>query len=389
MAPLSPDPALAARVALLERDLAEALAAKETAQDRLRFLAAELTHAEQRERRRLGQLLHDHLQQLLVAAKLRASLLDLSTDEKARETAAQVERILAECIAASRALAAELSPPLLDDAGLGAALEWLARQMRESHRLEVMVEGDLSLNPGAADVRTLLFQSTREQLFNVVKHAGVRAAQVFLTRAGADRVAVEIRDAGRGFEVEASLAQGSGLRHIRQRLELLGGRMELESAPGRGTRVVMVAPLDEARRPAIAPRAPAAGARRTTSAEAPRRVLLVDDNDLVRRGLAELLGRLEALELVGEAEDGQAALERALELEPDVVLMDVTMPRLDGIEATRLLKQLLPELRIVGLSLRSEPEVEARMRQAGASAFVAKDEGAEALLAAILGPIPT
>jgi DNA-binding NarL/FixJ family response regulator len=102
-------------------------------------------------------------------------------------------------------------------------------------------------------------------------------------------------------------------------------------------------------------------------------VLLADDHKVVREGIALLLMGHPRIEVLGHAGDGQEAVERARQMNPDVVLMDVTMPRLNGIEATRILCQELPQVRVVGLSIHTDAETERLMRAAGAVAYLPKD----------------
>jgi signal transduction histidine kinase len=119
--------------------------------------------------------------------------------------------------------------------------------MEQTCGLVVEFEADPRAEPDSEDVRILLFQSVRELLFNVVKHAGVRRARVTMVRSPRDRLRLVVADEGSGFDVEkfktdGAAATGFGLFSIGERLELLGGSMELESAPGRGTRVTVHAP---------------------------------------------------------------------------------------------------------------------------------------------------
>ncbi|MGC2764555.1 MAG: response regulator transcription factor [Candidatus Acidiferrum sp.] len=102
------------------------------------------------------------------------------------------------------------------------------------------------------------------------------------------------------------------------------------------------------------------------------RVLIADDQDFIRRGLRAVLSEEKDIKVCAEAIDGRDALGKALELKPDVVIMDIIMPRMDGIKATRLLRKVLPETKILSLSQYDIPEMVAEMERAGAAAFVSK-----------------
>lgn len=115
------------------------------------------------------------------------------------------------------------------------------------------------------------------------------------------------------------------------------------------------------------------------------RVILVDDHALVRESLADVLSRQDDLEVVGQAGDGVEGLELARKLHPDVVLMDISMPRMNGLEATRRLKGEMPEVRIIGLSMHSSQEMLDAMRAAGASEFLTKGCSVPSLLTAVRG----
>ena len=103
------------------------------------------------------------------------------------------------------------------------------------------------------------------------------------------------------------------------------------------------------------------------------RVLLAEDHAIVREGLRSLLEKQPEIEIVCEAEDGRAAVERARELLPDVVIMDITMPKLNGVEATRQITQEFPQIRIIALSVHSNRRFVADMLEAGAVGYVLKE----------------
>jgi len=112
-------------------------------------------------------------------------------------------------------------------------------------------------------------------------------------------------------------------------------------------------------------------------------VLIVDDDDLMRAGLAELLAADPTIEVVGQAADGRQGVDEARRLAPDVVLMDVRMPDLDGIEATRLLGQAAPEVRVLILTTFEQDDYVFGALGAGASGFLLKRTRPEELIAAV------
>jgi DNA-binding NarL/FixJ family response regulator len=117
----------------------------------------------------------------------------------------------------------------------------------------------------------------------------------------------------------------------------------------------------------------------------PLRVLLADDRRIVREGLRLLLRDQPDVEIEGEASHGREAVDLALRLEPDVVIMVFAKPLLDGDVATRQIKEHLPQTRVIALSTDNEPQKMERMFQAGAEGYVLKAASSEELLAALRG----
>jgi DNA-binding NarL/FixJ family response regulator len=116
----------------------------------------------------------------------------------------------------------------------------------------------------------------------------------------------------------------------------------------------------------------------------PVRVLLADDQRLVRESLSTLFGLLPGIELVATASDGEEAVAMTLEHAPDVVLMDLRMPRMDGITAIRSLREQRPEVRVIALTTFADDESVLGALRAGARGYLTKDAGAEDIRAAIL-----
>ncbi len=113
------------------------------------------------------------------------------------------------------------------------------------------------------------------------------------------------------------------------------------------------------------------------------RVLLVDDHTVVRTALAALLAREPDIDIVGEAANGQQAVEVALALQPDVILMDISMPVLNGIEATRIIRAACPGITVIGLSMFHHKEQAQPMLDAGAAGYVCKSDPVAVLLNAL------
>jgi signal transduction histidine kinase len=221
--------------------------------DQLRKLTAELTLAEQRERFRLAEVLHGHLQQLLAAVNMKVALLKGKTI--GTDVAVELDSIrllVDDCIKATRILSVDLAPPMPGIGGFSVALDWLAQSMQERYGLRVELVLDRQASCMQEDVWVVLFQSVRELLFNVVKHAKVSAATVTTDLTEDARIRITVSDQGVGFDLSTSrlgqrdelksAAPGFGLYHIRERLTLLGGQFTAESEPGKGSRFVLIGP---------------------------------------------------------------------------------------------------------------------------------------------------
>ncbi len=371
----------------LEARVAErsSLAVRQAAQ--LRSLALALTVTEQRERKRLADVLHDHLQQLLAAAKLSLSPLKRRFAEESREREAllDTQSMLEESIKTARELSVELSPPELREGGLSAGLRWLAAFMKKAHALEVTLSLDDEAEPVDAHVRTILFQAARELLFNVVKHAGTLAATV-TSRVDDGALTIVVEDAGVGVEVSAMKVAHYGLESLRNRLELVNGSVAIDSAPGEGFRATLrvVTRLQNlASPPSGVPAAPPSPVTSSRDPSGPIRVLVVDDMPIYRRGLASLLSGQLDIEVVGVASSGDEAVALAAASSPDIVLMDYAMPRMTGAEATRLIRQSDPSIRVFGLSMHDAEFLADEMGRAGAERVLAKDVSFEELIAAL------
>ena len=195
----------------LEQRVVERTAVATRRAAQLQVLAAELTQTEHRERRRLAQILHDHLQQLLYAARLNLGALRHGNPrESSAETIDRIDALLGECIAESRALTVQLCPPVLYESGLAMAIEWLARHMEQTCGLSVDVEVDPQAEPESEEIRIVVFEAARELLFNVVKHAETGRARMKLATCPNGGICLTVSDEGAGFAAGGSETREDG-----------------------------------------------------------------------------------------------------------------------------------------------------------------------------------
>ena len=204
-----------------------------------------------------------------------------------------------------------------------------------------------------------------------------------------------------------------GLFSLRERLAAMGGRFEIQSSIGQGTRALLVTPYWPAPNRVLSAEGKAANGnpsqhngRERTGKDAehgtghstlamdhspapphpsPRiRVLLVDDHAMVRQGLRSVLEEYDDVLVVGEADNGAEAVNQVETLRPTVVVMDVNMPEMNGIEATAAIKDRHSEMVVIGLSVQADGTNEKGMKQAGAVTLLTKEAAVEDLHRTIL-----
>jgi signal transduction histidine kinase len=248
-----------------ERQAQDRLAELERRTLQLSRLASQLTLAEQNARKHLASTLHDGLQQVLFSTAMTLDTVKPTSQGDQARLLQKARENVQEAMQAARTLSMDLFPPVLHLGGLPVALSWLAKRTQEQYGIVVNVTADEEANPEANDVRILLFEVIRELLFNAVKHARVDRVEVKLAVGPGDTIYIQVSDEGIGFDPTATLQNkdhdGLGLFSIRERLALLGGQMEVQSAPGKGARFILTIP--RAAIPRLAPDGAAAGSHDT------------------------------------------------------------------------------------------------------------------------------
>ncbi len=215
-------------------------------QSRLQQMAFDAALAEERERRRIAADLHDRIGQSLALAQIKLTGIKDGVAGLPRAAIDQSVELIAQAIAEARTLTFELSPPVLYDLGLKAALSWLVEDMEKRHGIKIDLHDDELEKPLHPPTAALLFRAVRELLMNVFKHASTSSATVSLRRMD-DHFDIQVEDRGVGFNPEdvrmRSAPSGFGLFSVREQIDRLGGRVDVSSSPARGTRVTMTVPL--------------------------------------------------------------------------------------------------------------------------------------------------
>lgn len=385
----------------LEEQVAERTAVAEDRSLQLQRLAIELSKAEDRERKQIALLLHDDLQQYLAAVRFHLQMLvpKDSGDQNMRERIRPVMQLVDESIKKCRSMSYDLSPPVLHQNGFLSALVWLAEDVEEKHGFKVSLETTTGAEPENEAIASLLFRCVKELLFNAVKHSGADTAVVEVHDEGT-WVLLRVKDSGKGFDSAVfaknkTSVSGFGLFNIQERIKFFGGHFKIESKLGKGCRITLGVPkkgIPKAQKPADLDNEPVPeNAKKSDASKESNgyvlgetvKILIADDHAVMRQGLANLLEEEEAFEVIGQVANGNEAVRMASEMSPDIILMDVSMPGMDGIEATTHIVRAHPNIRIIALSMHDDNGTRERMAKAGAAGYIYKASPAEELIRTI------
>jgi PAS domain S-box-containing protein len=320
-------------------------------------LMRRLTVAQEDERRRIARELHDDFAQRLAALQMQVEMEPADPGEAMRKN---ISRQIASLSNDLRNLSHQLHPSILEDLGLEAALRTLVEGMEEAQSLDVHLEihnfpSNISLTISGA-----LYRIAQEALRNIVKHTGpgVSVNIELFSYQGAAQLSVS--DTGPGFDPQLVRNRGGiGLVSMRERARFVSGRLMVESHPSGGTTVTAIVPL-------------AAG----SPIEVPR-LIICEDDPAIRSLLLDLVAP--GCEAVGEARDGPEAIDLAIRVVPDVMLLDISMPGMSGLEVARLVLERLPQVRIIFVTERRERSYIDEAFALGARGYVLKSRAASEL----------
>jgi two-component system, NarL family, sensor kinase len=378
-------------------ELMEKTRALEESEASLHSLSARILQLQDEERRRIARDLHDITGQELAVVVMSLSSVAKELDRpgaEGRQVVLDALELVRKIEHEVRSLSYLLHPPLLDEFGIGSALEWYAEGFQRRSGITVEVECPRGLPRLSAEKEVALFRVVQEGLTNVLRHSGSRKAWIRLSN-DPTGVHVSIEDEGCGIKADASgevtTRAGVGILSMRERLHQLGGVLEVRPR-SRGTQLLASVFLDDADRAASSAGVPVV--ELVNGAEMPRsetgrhrrspvshkRILIADDHEVTRRGIRALLEEERDLEICGEARDGFEVVQKARELNPDLIIMDINMPHAGGFSAANRIRELGTVPKIIFFTTHTLGELERMSRIAGFEGFVYKTDAAQDLV---------
>jgi len=350
------------------------------------------------ERRRIARDLHD-----ITGQKLAVQSMGLSQvlNSKTNVLEAESRRILSECATLSKEVGEEirtlsylLHPPLLDELGLASAVRWYAEGFEQRTGIQVKVDVASDFVRLPADVEVTLFRIIQESLTNIQRYSDSLKAYIRV-KVVSKEIEVRIGDYGKGMPAGVldsrtgrTAPLGVGIQGMRERMRQLGGRLEISSRANIGTEVTATLPLSRQQTVARSESAGTASSSlelTTESADANqsilrKRILIADDHEMLRRGVRFMLEKESAWEVCGEAVNGQEAVDKATALSPDLVILDINMPVLNGLVAVRQILRNRPQTKILIFTVHDSDQTLKEIHAAGAHGYLSKSNASEDLL---------
>ncbi len=349
--------------AKITRDATERMRADQARRD----LSLKLMRTQDEERRRISRELHDMTGPVLSSVLMNLALVERDSSalsERGRAALLEAETLVRRVASEMRSMSYLLHPPLLTEVGLAAAVQWLLDGFAQHTGISAQLEAPCEIGRLPDHTEVSLFRVVQECLTNIRRHANSRTAVVRMHITG-DELVVEVIDQGTGGE--RGFTEGTGIKSMRERVSELGGTLVISSART-GTTVRVTVPFS-ARAQAV-----------DAGSEAKARLLLVDDHEIVRQGLASLLQGAEGFEICGQAATGEDAIREADRTKPDIIIMDLRMPGIDGLQATRSILKTHPGTDVLIFTVDESEQVLREALKAGARGCVTKTDAGSTLL---------
>jgi PAS domain S-box-containing protein len=349
--------------AKITRDATERMRAEEARRE----LSVRLLRMQDEERRKISRELHDMTGPVMGSILMNLSIVERESgvlSERSRAALQEAEVLARRCSSEIRTMSYLLHPPLLTEVGLAAAVQWFLDGFSQHTGISTHLEAPADLGRLPDEMEISLFRVVQGCLTNIHRHANSPTALVRMQIAD-EKLTLEVIDQGKGHAPK--FAEGIGIRGMRERLNKLGGNLQI-AATAAGTTVRATVPVTGLHKEA------------GSAAKTKARLLLVDDHEIVRQGLASLLQGVEGFEICGQAATGEEAIREADRSAPDIVIMDLRLPGIDGLQATRSILKAHPRTDVLIFTMDESEHVLREALKAGARGCLTKTDAGSNLL---------
>ena len=363
----------------------------------LRQLSARLLKLQDEERRRIARDLHDTTGQKIAVLSMSldrlAKLVDTGKVD-VKDALTESRDVVGKIGEEIRTLSYLLHPPLLDECGLASAVLWYAEGFKKRSGIHLSVSIDEELVRLTTDAETALFRVLQESLTNVHRYSGSPSAEIRIFQSPS-KVHLEIVDHGKGVKggTERSTFAGAptlgvGIPGMRERIRQLGGQLEVEFS-NEGTRVYATLPREASAEESAEQSSQLFRDKENFQAnprqrpDVRKRILIADDHEVMRRGVRGLVESQEEWSVCGEAIEGNEAISKTKELRPDLLILDVSMPGMSGIEAALHILKDEPNTKILFFTMHDSPQMMREISNVGAWGYVAKARAGNDLVNAV------
>jgi two-component system, NarL family, sensor kinase len=360
----------------------------------LRQLSARLLRLQDEERRRIARDLHDTTGQKIAVLSMTLDRLAKLVDARkvdVKDALTESRDVVGKIGEEIRTLSYLLHPPLLDECGLASAVLWYAEGFKKRSGIHLNVAIDEELVRLTSDAETALFRVLQESLTNVHRYSGSPSAEIRIFQS-ARKVHLEIVDHGKGVKAGTDRSSfagaptlGVGIPGMRERIRQLGGQLEVEFSD-EGTRVAASLPMEASAEESVLQSSSEIFRDNDHGRQRPlvrKRILIADDHEVMRRGVRGLVESQEEWSVCGEAIEGNEAISKTRELHPDLLILDVSMPGVSGIDAALQILKDDPDIKILFFTMHDSPQMLREISNVGAWGYVAKARAGNDLVDAV------
>ena len=340
-----------------------------------------IINANERERHAISQDIHARLGNFLTGVAFKSEILRLKMKERSYDEAKEMEDVvnmIHQSIDQTRDLARNLCPVDMSGGGLRTAVEDMRVEIEQDTGTSCLLQWDDEIDISDDLLASNLFYIIKEAVDNAITHGN--AGNIIISLSGdAGSIVLSLEDDGTGPGNAPETIEGLGIKIMRYRAWIIGASIELKRNRGGGLTVTCVLPRRKSGDTTRISDAQSqmASERRTG------RIFIIDESPVVRQGLMQIIGGREDLQVCGEAKNSDEAIRQIARTNPDLVIIDIAIEGVGGIDLIKALKSRYPSLEILVLSDHDESMYAERSLRAGAGGYIMKRESSQKVLQAL------